>query len=124
MRKGFILPIVIMILGLMGAELFVMTGSSNKIGFQTNSALLDAVQQNLISSGLSWVKHNMENGDIKKAGKEIQLDTADIGIRNAQLAVTIEKITHKQAEVVIDTSCGFGSRNLKNSKKYVILHRQ
>jgi hypothetical protein len=66
----------------------------------------------------------MENGDIKKAGKEIQLDTADIGIRNAQLALTIEKITHKQVMVSIDTSCGFGSQNLKTNKKYVILRRQ
>jgi hypothetical protein len=122
-RKGFVLLIVIMIIGLMGAELFVMTGSTNKIGFQTNKALLEAVQQNMISSGIAWTKYNIENGNIKNTGKEIQLDTTDIGIRNAQLAVTTVKITHKQAEVTINTSCGFGGQKLKNSNKYVVLHR-
>ncbi len=124
MRKGFVLLIVIMIIGLLGAELFVLTGSSNKITFQTNRAFLDAVQQNLISSGAAWAEYNIEKGNVKKPGKEIQLDAADIGTRNAQLTVTIEKIIHKRAMVSVNTSCSFGSQSLKYNEKYVVPRRQ
>jgi hypothetical protein len=109
-----------MIIGLMGAELFVLTGSSNKITFQTNRALLEVVQQNLISSGLVWAKHNISSGDVK----EIKLDTAEIGTREAQLGVTIEKIRNKQAQVVINTSCSRGGQSLKHNKKYFVMPRR
>lgn len=120
MKKGFVLLIVIMIIGLMGAELFVLTGSSNKIIFQTNRALLEAVQQNLISSALIWAKYNTEKGNIKKMGEEIQLDTAGINARNTRLSVTIESSRNKQAQVVISTSCSRGRESLKHNKKYQI----
>jgi len=124
LKKGFVLLIVIMILGLLGVKLFVMTGSSNKIGFQTNRAFLDAVQQNMISSGIAWTRYNIKRGNIKETGKETRLDTADVGTRDAQLTITIEKITRKRAMVYMDTSCSFGSQSLKNSEKYVVLRKR
>jgi hypothetical protein len=113
-----------MIIGLMGAELFVLTGSSNKITFQTNRAFLEAVEQNMISSSLAWAKYNIERGNIKKTEGEIQLDTAGIGARDTQLTITIEKIIHKQAQVTINTSCSFGGQCLKHNKKYVVSRKQ
>jgi hypothetical protein len=104
----------------MGTVLFVLTDVSNKIIFQTNRALLDTVQQNMISSGIAWAKYNIENGNIKKMPKEIQLDTPCIGTRDAQLTVTIEKIAHRQAQVLINTSCSFGSQILKHKDRYQI----
>jgi len=124
LRKGFVLLIVIMILGLMGAEFFVMTGISNRIGFQTNRALLEAVRQNMTSSAIAWAKYNVKNGNIKKTGEKIQLDTAGLCTRNSQLNITIEKITHKEVEVSVNTFCTFGGQSLKNSKKYVVSRRQ
>ena len=124
MKNGFALLIVIMILVLMGTEMFVLTGSSNKIAFQTNHALLEAVQQNLISSGLTWAKYNIENKNIKETKEEIRLDTAEIGIREAQLGATTEKIQNKQAQVVINAFCSRGRESLKHNEKYQIALRR
>jgi len=52
-RDGFVLVIVIITIALIGAEMFVLTGGSNTILFQTNNAYLQACQQNLIASGLA-----------------------------------------------------------------------
>ncbi len=120
MRKGVVLFIIIIILAFIGTVLFLLTDVSNKIIFQTNKAFLESAERNMISSGLAWAKQNIEKGNIKKAGEEIQLDTAGIGIRNAQLTVTIEKITHKQVYIAVHTSCSLGSQNLKNIQKYQI----
>jgi len=117
LKKGFVMLTVIMMLFFIGTMLFVLTGVSNKITFQTNRAYLEAVRQNLISSGLSFAKHNIEKENVKN----IELDIAGLGIRNAQLIVTIEKITNKQAQVNVSTSCGFGSQRLEDNKKYYVV---
>ncbi len=120
MRKGVVLMLVIIILIFMGAILFLLTDVSNKITFQTNRVFLETVEQNMISSGIAWAKHNIEKGGIKETENEIQFDTAGIGTRNAQLSVTIEKIAHKQAQVTVNTFCGLSSRGLKHTQKYQI----
>jgi hypothetical protein len=113
-----------MILALMGTEMFVLAGSSNKIAFQTNQTLLEVVQQNLISSGLTWAEYNIENKTIREVKEKIQLNTAEIGTREAQLGVTTEKIQNKQAQVIINTSCSRGRESLKHNKKYQIALRR
>ncbi|MFA5293805.1 MAG: hypothetical protein WC496_12350 [Phycisphaerae bacterium] len=117
MKKGFVMLTVIMMLFFIGTMLFVLTGVSNKITFQTNRAYLEAVRQNMISSGLSFAKYNIEKENIKN----IELDTAGLGATNAQLIVTMGKITNKQANVDINTSCGFGSQRLDDNKKYFVV---
>ncbi|MGA2916728.1 MAG: hypothetical protein ABSE89_11950 [Sedimentisphaerales bacterium] len=120
MRKGVVLLIVIIILVFMGTVLLLFTDVSNKIIFQTNRAFLEAAEQNMISSGIAWAKHNIEKGNIKETENEIQLDTAGIGVRDAQLAVTIEKISHKQAQLTVNTSCSLSGQSLKHTRKYQI----
>ncbi len=111
MRKGFVLLIVIMILGLMGVEMFVLSSVSNKITFQTGRAYLEAVEQNLVSSGLVWAKHN-----IAKEAEKIELDTADIAPQNAQLNIT----AGKQSKVTINVLCSRGGQNIRHNKSYSI----
>jgi hypothetical protein len=111
LRKGFVLLIVMMILGMMGVEMFVLSSVSNKITFQTSRAYLEAVEQNLVSSGLAWAKHNMA-----KEAEKIELDTADIAPQNAQLIVT----AGKQSLVTINTSCSRSGQNLRHNKSYYI----
>jgi hypothetical protein len=113
-KRGFVLLIVIAMLFFIGTILFVFTGVSNKIVFQTNRIYLEAVEQNLISSGLIWAKHN-----IAKEGESIKLDTAGISGWDAQLNITMGK--HRQAE--ISTYCRRGSQELKTNEKYDISAR-
>ena len=120
MRKGFVLLMVISILVFMSTVLFLFTYISNKITFQINGAFLETVEQDMISSGIAWAKYNIEKGNVKTTGKEIQLETADIGTRDAQLTITIEKIAHKQAWIAVNTSCSLGNQSLKHTRKYQI----
>ena len=111
MKKGFILLTIMIILGLMGVEMFVLSSVSNKITFQASRAYLEAVEQNLVSSGLAWAKHNMA-----KKVENIELDTADIAPQNAQLIIT----AGKQSQVTINASCSRGGQNLRHNKSYYI----
>lgn len=123
MKKGFILLAVIVILILMATELFVLSDISNKITFQTNGAILEAVEQNLVSSGLAWAEYNIKNGNIRTK-REMQLDTAAIGKGDMQLTVAIKKITRRQAEVAVNASCVVGGRSLKSNREYIVPLKQ
>ncbi len=120
MKKGFVLLIIIGILFFMGTALFLLSYISNKITYQTNGAFLETVERDMASSGIAWAKHNIKNGNIKKTGEEIQLDTAGIYTRGAQLSVKIDKITRKQAEITVKTFCSISGQSLKHSRKYLI----
>lgn len=119
-RDGFVLVIVIVTIALIGAEMLVLTGSSNTILFQANNSYLEACEQNLIASGLAWAKKNIKNENMKSFNKEIELDLADINVKRAALSVAIEKPENKQTEVQINTSCGRGRQVLRHKKKYQV----
>ncbi len=106
--------IIITMLAFMGALLFVLTGVSGKITFQTNQIYLEAVRQNLVSSGITWARHNGAKG-----AETIELDTAGINARNARLSATPEK----HGQVTIIASCSWGGQELKTNEKYYISAR-
>ena len=58
-RNGFVLILVVVIIAAFGLEMFVLAGASNTILFQSDSAYLNAVEHNLMESGLAWAKKNI-----------------------------------------------------------------
>jgi hypothetical protein len=51
-QKGFALVLVITAMAVIGLEMYVLTGGSNTMLFQSDTAYLEACKRNLITSGL------------------------------------------------------------------------
>jgi hypothetical protein len=117
-QNGFVLVLVIAVIGLIAAEMFILTDISNSILFQADTAYLEACEQNLASSGLAWVRKNSGKENI---GKTIKLDVSDMDISRSALSVTIEEPKSKEAKVRISTSCTRGRQTFTHSDKYRIM---
>ena len=117
-QNGFVLVLVIATIGLIGAEMFILTGISNSILFQADTAYLEACEQNLAASGLAWVRKNSGKENIDKT---IKLDVSDMDISRSTLSVTIEEPKSEEAKVRISTSCTCGRQTFAHSDKYRIV---
>ncbi len=98
----------------------VLTGSANKIMFQSNTAYLQACERNLVTSGLTWAKRNIKNESRKNFNRTIELDVTSMDISGATLSVNICTPIDRQAEVQINTSCSRIRRTLRHDEKYHI----
>jgi hypothetical protein len=119
-QNGFVMLMVIAALILIGFEMFILARSSNTIVFQTNSAYVESCEQNLVASGLAWVKKNIKSENQTSLNKTIELSLADMNIQRAALSVFVERVENKPAEVQITTSCSRGRQTLRQKKKYGI----
>ena len=119
-QNGFVLLLVVVAIGLIGAEMFVLTSSANQILFQSDTAYLQACERNLVTSGLAWAKRNMNNEGIETFNRPIELDVASMSIHGATLSVQIETAKDEEAEVQINTSCIRDRRTLIRNYKFHI----
>ena len=117
-QNGFVLVLVIAAIGLIAVEMFILTGISNSILFQTDTAYLEACEQNLAVSGLAWVRKNSGKENI---GKTIKLDVSDMNISRSILSVAIEESKSEEAKVRISTSCTRGRQTFAHGDKYRIM---
>lgn len=123
-QNGFVLILVVVAIGLIGVMMTVLTGSANKIMFQSDSAYLQACERNLVSSGLAWAKRNIKNENKETFNKTIELDVTSMSISGATLSVNIDIRKDQEAEVQINTSCSRVRRTLRHNEKYRIGLRQ
>lgn len=117
-ENGFVLILVIAIIGLIGAQMFVLGDSSNTILLQSDSAYLEAVERNLIASGLTWAERNCKSEEV--FNRPTELEVADMGIGDLTLSVNISVARDKETEVEINTSCSRKRRTRRHSEKYRI----
>jgi hypothetical protein len=96
-KKGFALVLVITAMAVIGLEMYVLTGGSNTMLFQSDTAYLEACKRNLITSGLAWAKRNILNNN-----KE-----------------TFEK-ADKAPQAQINVSCSRSRRTFRGDDKYKI----
>jgi hypothetical protein len=120
MQNGFVLLLVIVAIGLIGAEMFVLTGSSNQILFQSDTAYLQACERNLATSGLAWAKRNIKNTGKETFDRPIELDVSSMNIYGATLSVNIITAEDEEAEVQINTSCIHDRRTLSRNYRFHI----
>jgi len=123
-QNGFVLIIVIAAMGLVGASMIVLTGSANKILFQSDTAYLQACQRNLVTSGLAWTKRNIKNESKETFNRTIELDVTSMSISGATLSVNIGVQKDQEVEVQINTSCSRVRRTLSHNEKYRVGLRQ
>ena len=119
-NAGFTLVIIIVMLALVTVEMLALTGGSNTILFQADNAYLEAVEQNMIASGLAWAKNNIKNNVMENFNKTVELDIDHINLDRATLRVIIEKPDNKTTQVQINTSCTRSRQTLKHKKKYQV----
>ena len=119
-KNGFVLILVIMAVVLIGVVMFVLTEGANTMLFQSNTAYLEAVERNLVTSSLSWAKHNLKGDKEEIFQKTIELDVNDLNIRDANLSIVIGPGRDKEVEVEVSTSCSRRRRTLRHHDKYKI----
>jgi hypothetical protein len=117
-EDGFALVLVVMAIALVGLEMFVLTGGSNTMLFQSNTAYLQACERNLVASGLAWARRNTKGE--RTSGTTIDLDVTAMNVRGATVSVATGAPRGNRAEVQINTSCGRGRLTLRHNDKYRI----
>ncbi len=117
-KRGAILTFVIVALMLMGVVMFVLTGGANTMLFEADTAYVQAVERNLIASGLAWAKERAASYVSSPNTEPVELNTAAFGLPNAKLVVRILGVQDKTAQVHIETSCHKGRRELHTSRDY------
>ncbi len=119
-QNGFVLMLIIVAITLIGVYMFVLTGDMGTILFQTNSAYLEASQENLVASGLAWSEKNVRDKNKESFDKTIELDVNEISLCRTSMSVTIDTQKARQAGVQINTRCSRGRRSISYAGKYQI----
>jgi hypothetical protein len=119
-RKGFVLVLVIIAVILIGIVMLILTEGSKTMIFQSNSAYLEALDRNLVASGLAWAKQSINSENKPAFDKTIKLDVTDLNIRDAALSVCFGTIRDEEVEIELSTSCSRGRRGLQHNDKYSI----
>lgn len=119
-QNGFALILVIMAIALIGVVMFVLTEDANTMMFQSDMAYLDAVERNLVASGLAWAKQNIKDKNKETFDKTVKLDVTYMNIRNATLSVVIGTAKNDEVELELSTLCSRGRRTLRHHYKYKI----
>jgi hypothetical protein len=119
-QNGFVLLLVITAIALVGTATYVLAGGTNTMLFQSDTVYLQACERNLMASGLAWAKQNIKNRNQGSFDRMVELDTANLGIRDWRLNVFINISQDKQAEVQINTSCSSARQTFKRDNRYII----
>jgi len=119
-QKGFVMILVIIAIALIGVVMFGLTEDANTMIFQSDIAYLEAVERNLVTSGLAWAKENVKDETKEIFNKTIKLAITDMNIRNATLSIVIGTAENEEIGLEVSTSCSRGRRTLKHHDKYKI----
>lgn len=119
-NKGFLLTFAIVALALMGTVLFVLAGGGNAMLFHADTAWLQAVERDLVASGLAWARANISAHGDAAARELVTLGTEAFDAPNAGLTVQIIQVQADHATVRIATSCSKGRRTLTASRDYTL----
>jgi hypothetical protein len=119
-NKGFVLWLVIIAIGLIGAIMIVLTAGANTMMFQSDTAYLQAIECNLMASGSAWVRLNIRGKSPETFSRTVSLDLADMNMRGSSLTVGVGAPMDNRVEVQINTSCTRGRRTLDHVKKITL----
>jgi hypothetical protein len=117
--KGFVLVLVVLIIAVMGAEMLVLTGISNRMLFDANNAQLEATERNLAAAGLAWARR-VSTQNTQAFGRTVELDVASMGVSGAALKVTLGVPEDKTVQVQVNTTCSRGPRTLTRTHSYFL----
>lgn len=119
-NRGTVLTLVIVAVMLVGVVMFVLTEGSNTMIFQADAAYLQAVERNLVASGLAWARERVSSNAEAPGTEPVELNTAAFGLPNAKLSVRIRDVQSSTAKVRIETSCHKGRRTLHSARTFSV----
>lgn len=120
-RKGTVLTLVIVAIGLMAVVMSVMTEGANTMLFQADAAYCKAVERNLTASALAWSRSQVAAADAIAADNPIMLDCHRLSDQRPALTVQFTQMGESTANVRIATSCRKGRQRLEKEREYVIV---
>jgi hypothetical protein len=114
-KQGFALVLLIFFISIIGIETVILSRISGTMAFEANEAYLQACRENLISSGLAWTK---ENADKVQTNETTELDIASLGLRDAELSVTVNMTETGRREADISALCSVARQRLCADSTY------
>ncbi len=118
-HRGFVLVFVIIVIILIGIEMYVLAGMANTIQYQSHRMYLKACERNLLASGLAWARENAPKSPGVSPGQMIELDVSGLDILGSALEVTIGA-GGDVPDVQIRASCSRGRQTLTSKGTYKI----
>ncbi len=122
-NRGAVLTLVIVAMLLLGIVMYVLTEGSNTMLFQADAAYVQAVQRDLVASGLAWAREKIAGSGAVPTAEPVELDTAAFGLPNAKLVVRIMDAQSSTARVQIETSCHKGRHARHGSRTFSVAGR-
>jgi len=119
-KRGFTLTLVIVALMLVGIVMFVLTGGANTMLFEADAVYLQAVERNLIASGLTWAQARVSGSADSRNTEPVELSTEALGLPNAKLTVRILEVQDGVAQVHVETLCHKGRHTLRTSRTFSV----
>lgn len=119
-EPGFVLIYVVTALALVGVAMSVLGGTTDTMLFQTDTALLEAVERDLVASGLAWAREQLSRRREAAVGEVFEPDTTAFGATTSRLRVTITNVGQDVALVRLETACTKGRRTLTNAHHYEV----
>lgn len=116
--NGFVLILVVALIGLAGAGLALLTHGSNSMRFDAERMYSQAARRSLTTSGLAWARHQIKLTGGKPPAGERALATDELEIPGAQLKVSIRAKGAGGFEVRIATSHRRGGRTFRSRATY------
>ncbi len=117
-NHGAILTFVIVALMLMGVVMFVLTGGTNTMLFEADTAYVQAVERSLVASGLAWAKERASSNVGAPNRESVELNTAAFGLPGTKLVVQMLGVQDNTAKIHIETLCHKGRRTLHTARDY------
>ena len=109
---------VLMLLGLVGVALVVLTSISTTMIEQSRWSVTHAEAENLAASGWAWSRHNAQKLADLAAGSSVKLDTQSLKIRDSECGVVRIKSGQGDTELVVDISCPYKDKQYECSFVY------
>ena len=119
-QRGFVLMLAVTIMALMAVVMVVLTAGSRTIQFHADSAYLQAVQGNLVQSGLAWAEHAVSSGLTQVPTGPVELDTGYPGSQEPRLTVDIQRHDGPVAKVVVEVTARKAGQRAADRQTHLI----
>jgi hypothetical protein len=119
-RKGFITIVIVSLLALLPVALMVMSRSTISLSTELRESRLEAQSRDVLASGLTWARQNVENLSGYEVNEEISLDVSSLAVKDGKCKIGV--LSTKEGAVEIEVGVHFtrGDRDIKRTMRYNI----
>lgn len=123
-KRGLVMSLVIIGMGLVGVAMAVLAHGTNTMLFRADRAYLAAVERNLAASGLAWAQQRASQKKVIASAIPVDLDTHLSRRSKTGLTVSFTKMDAASVTVRIDTACSKGRQTVVRTREFTIERTQ